>query len=198
MTPSQDFLDQLHDEFGGRFRLRWSVHRQEWQLEQKVATGQIMPPPLINAENSVTEGARYDTYDDAWIRASEGYYFIMSLRHGDRMPCPICGLTVPVPVMETRESECEGCRMHGRDGRYRAAFYPFNHILLEHLHDIDPLNGGPLRVRDRMRAKDLVRKERMFRKDLDDADYAVKFNKTQVEANPMVGYGPKTAPARIE
>jgi hypothetical protein len=197
MTLSSDFATQLHDEFGGRFRIRWSDKMHEFQLEQKVMTGQIMPPPLISDEDSLTATARYDTYDDNWIRARDGYFYVMSLRNGDRMPCPICGLTVPVPVLETRESVCEGCKLHGRDGRYVAAFYPFNHLLLEHLHDIDPLNGGPIRVRARMRAKQLAKNERMLKADLDVADYHVINNRTQVEGNGMVGYGPKMAPARI-
>lgn len=187
-TLPEDFSKTLYDTFHGKYRIRWSDKRSEFQLEQKVATGQVLDPPSINPD-AITP--YYDTYDDNWIRARDGYFYVMSLRNGDRMPCPVCGLTVKVPIMETRESVCESCRNHGRDGRYVAAFYPFNHVLIEHLLDIDPENGGPQRVRARIRAKQIDRKSREFKTELDRSDYAVLENKTQIEQNPMSGYGPK-------
>ena len=185
-VPTQ-FERQLQEEFNGRFRIRWSQKLKEFQIEQKVFTGQIMPPPFD--ENK----GEYDTYSDEWVRASDGYFLVMSIRNGDRMPCPVCGLTVKVPIMETRESHCQGCIEHGRDGRYVAAYYPLNHVLIEHLHDIDPWNGGPERVRLRMRAKQLAKQDRDMKLVLDEGEERTADDRLQLDQVPMVGYGHKTA-----
>ena len=182
MLPSSTFVKHLTNDFNGRFRLRWSAKRQEFHLEQRVQTGQIIPPPI-------DESGRWDTYDDGFVRARDGYLYVMAIRNGDRMPCPVCGLPVAVPVMETRESICDHCRFQGRDGRYIAAFYPLNHVLLEHLRDIDPMNGGPQRVRQRIRARQLDRQSREFKQQLDAAELMVMDDKYQIENRPMVGYG---------
>ena len=182
MNPPSDFIKHLHRDFGGRFRLRWSDKRQEFRLEQRVLPGQVMAPP-------VDEDGRWDTYDDHYQCARDGYVYVMAIRNGDRMPCPICGLPVAVPIMETRESVCDHCKFQGRDGRYIAAFYPLNHILLEHLHDIDPLNGGPQRVRNRIRAKQIDRQTRGFKASLDEAELRILDDKNQINDSPMVGYG---------
>lgn len=188
-APS-DFVSQLDAMFHGRFRIRWSDKRHEFQLEQKVHTGQVMMPPPIDPDAP----DHFDTYSDEWIRARDGYFLTMSLRNGDRMPCPVCGLTVPVPVMETRESMCEHCKAHGRDGRYIAAFYPeWNHILLEHIRAIDPLSSDINRTRKAMRARQIEKMERDNRMAVQMGEDAVIDNKNQVEDNPMTGYGPKTA-----
>jgi len=188
-VPSE-FEDQLDNVFHGRFRVRWSEKRHEFQLEQKVGTGQVLAPPPLDPDSSTD---RYDTYSDEWIRARDGFFLVMSLRNGDRMPCPVCGLTVRVPIMETRESHCEFCRDKGRDGRYVAAFYPLNHILIEHIRDIDPYNGGVERRRKRAKQRpNETKKMDELKQDLDLSDYIVgKDSRNQVEANPMVGYGPK-------
>lgn len=189
MYIPDEFQRELDDTFHGRYRLRWSDKRHEFHLEQKVATGQVMEPPPIDPESP----DHFDTYSDEWIRARDGYFYVMTIRNGDRMPCPVCGLIVKVPVMETREGHCESCKAHGRDGRYLAAYYPLNHILIQHLRDIDPYSSDVNQIRKRMRARQLERIERDRREELDNADYMVQFNKNQVENNPMTGYGPKSA-----
>src|SRR3990167_2836785 len=189
MNVPEQFAQELDNTFHGRFRLRWSDSRSEWQLEQKVAIAKAIPPPVDDSGN-------WDTYDDNFIRARDGYFYVMSFTVGDRMPCPLCGLSVAVPIMETRESVCEHCRFQGRDGRYKAAFYPLNHVLIEHLRYIDPLTDGIERVKVRMRDKQIRTRERLIKSGLDDAEHGVLSNKTQVEQNPMSGYGVKHAPAR--
>lgn len=183
-----DFQADLDEMFHGRFRLRWSDKRGEFHLEQKVGTGQVLLPPPIDPE--VPD--RFDTYSDEWVRARDGYFYVMSIRTGDRMPCPVCGLTVSVPLMETRESHCFNCQLHGRDGRYFAAYYPLNHILLQHIRDIDPYFDTAHNIRKRMKAKDIARREREMKEKIDRGDNAILDNKNQVEDNPMVGYGPRT------
>lgn len=187
-TLPSEFAVALDEMFHGRFRIRWSDKRQEFHLEQKVGAGQILIPPPIDPDAP----DHFDTYSDAWIRARDGYVYVMSLRNGSRMPCPICGLTVDVPIMETRESICPFCRVAGRDGRYVAAYYPFNHILLQHIRDIDPYFDTAHHIKERMRAREQAWKERRTREEIDRSDYAVINNKTQIEDNAMVGYGPTT------
>lgn len=183
------FESQLQDIFHGRFRVRWSDKQHEFQLEQKVQTGQVLLPPPIDPDAP----DHYDTYSDEWVRARDGYFFVMSLRNGDRMPCPTCGLTVPVPMMETRETVCEHCQFQGRDGHYRASFFPFNHLLLEHIRAMDPLSSDVKRTYKAMQLRQKEKWNRKMRAEVDQADYRVTFNKNQVEDNPMTGYGPKTA-----
>jgi hypothetical protein len=187
-TVPSEFQRELDNVFHGRFRIRWSQKKEEFQLEQKVGTGQVLLPPPVDPDAP----SHFDTYSDEWVRARDGYFFIMSLRNGDRMPCPVCGLEVPVPIMETTESICEHCRIKGRDGKYRAAFYPFNHILIQHIMDIDPYFDNAHHIRDRMRARQIAKMARTQKDAIDAADYAVINSKNQVEDNPMTGYGPKT------
>ncbi len=190
MRVPDDFAALLQREFNGRFRLRWSDKRREFHLEQKVYTGQIMEPPM-------DDSGRWDTFSDEHQRAVDGYMLTMVIRDGDRMPCPVCGATVRVPIMETREAHCDNCKNHGLDGKYKASFYPLNHTLIEHLHDIDPYNGGPQRVRQRMRDKEEKRQARLSKASVDEGQERFLDDKIQAMQTPMVGYGPKGAPARI-
>lgn len=105
------------------------------------------------------------------------------------MPCPICGMDVEVPQLETRESTCTYCRVAGRDGRYKAAYYPLNHILIDHLKDIDPERDGPHRVKQRLTARRIQRESRKLKDELDEADAQVIDHKNQLSDTGMVGYG---------
>lgn len=58
------------------------------------------------------------------------------------MPCPKCGLKMSVPELHFGEAICYGCRLHGRDGRHTAAYFPLGERLLEHLRYIDTERGG--------------------------------------------------------
>ena len=87
------------------------------------------------------------------------------------MPCPTCGLEIKVSVLEMKESVCPRCsRMGKRDGRFAVVYYPLNHILLEHLRFIDPLNGGGERVKKHItrvtRERELA-KEREFANEIE-------------------------------
>jgi hypothetical protein len=124
-TPSDEFLARLKEVSDGRFRIRWSVARGEYHIEQKVETAADLP-------------IRISEIDDSLICARDGYWFVFAIRNGDRMACPACGLTIKVPVMEFKEAVCDHCRTKGRDGRYPAAFWPLNDRLIEHIRMIDP------------------------------------------------------------
>ena len=128
MTAPEWFLERLHADNHGRLRLRWSHQHHEWQIEAKRERGAII-------STYVSE------YDDARIRARDGYDIIAAVRPGDRMPCRRCRTTVRVPCFEFGETKCErcGCRM-------RASYWPLGEALLEHLRYIDPFRGGHERI----------------------------------------------------
>lgn len=129
MDAPKDFVTRLNSVFSGRLRIRWSTARGEYHIEQRV--GRAAHPPY-----------RISAIDDSLIRARDGYTFVMAVRPGDRMPCPHCRLTLKVPVMHTAEVICGYCRMSGRDGRHRAAFFPLGELLIDHLRSIDPERGA--------------------------------------------------------
>lgn len=185
MEVPAGFARELNEAFGGRFRLRWSNKREEFHVEQRVSNGRVLEPPT-------DDNGDWDTYDDDYIRARDGFKYVMAVRDGDRMPCPICNATLSVPIMETREVVCVRCRLSGRDGRVAAAYYPLNHVLIEHLRYIDPLTDGVNRVRERIiaanaRVHPLAKRKREF----DEADAKVMDNKLQAFNIPFSGYGPK-------
>jgi hypothetical protein len=130
MEAPTDFTERLDQAFGGRLRIRWSPLRQEFQIEQKVGRAVVAPYWI-------------DEGNDDLIRARDGYDYIMSVRPGDRMPCPSCYLPLAVPVMDTEEISCGYCRLQGRATRVVAGFWPLDtDHLIEHLRKIDPLRGA--------------------------------------------------------
>lgn len=181
MHIPSEFADALHREFDGRFRVRWSPKREEYHVEYKVLPGQVLEPPR-------TKSGEFDTYDDDYIRARDGYDFIVAIRRGDRMPCPHCGLTMKVAHLEMREASCEHCKVRGRDGRYPAVFYPLNHILIEHLRFIDPLRGGPERVLARVRELERQRELAEFRSAMNEIEDATSAYFTRLFDIKSVGY----------
>lgn len=186
---NKEFERELEKAFNGRFRLRWSDKQQEYHLEQRVGVARELMPP-------VSEDGRHDTYDDDWIRARDGYFKIMTVRAGDRMPCPRCGFETKIPVMETRQVSCQLCA-YGKDDpkrqRWIASYFPLNHTLIQHIKDIDPENDGPDRAK--LRAKE--RREKYLKnlrsEALNEAEANLIDNRLQAFNVPMVGYGPKTA-----
>jgi hypothetical protein len=132
----QDFQDKLHNAFDGRLRLRWSNQRGEYQIEQRVARGIVnFPAP--------------DDQDEQ-IRLKDGYFYVMSIRNGDRMPCPKCHHTLKVPIREVRELKCGACEARGQDYRVIAGYYPLDDQLLNYLKMIDPLRGASKEMRARI------------------------------------------------
>lgn len=153
MQVSEEFSKQLEQEFNGRFRVRWSNRRSAYQVEFKVQPGQVLEPPM-------TLSGAYDTYNDDYIRARDGYDFLVEVTRGDRMPCPHCGFDVKLQPLQMREAKCEYCTLHGRDGRVSAVFYPLNHVLIEHLRFIDPVTGGAKRVLAQVRRNEALKRQR--------------------------------------
>jgi hypothetical protein len=125
MEAPRQFVEELERNFGKQLRIRWSNQRGAWLIEQRV--GRRREP-----------GVRISEDNDAQVRARDGYWLLMEIRPGDRMPCPKCGLTLRVPIMDTADVVCDYCRLRGRQGRHRAAYFPLNDILIQHLRRLDP------------------------------------------------------------
>ncbi len=176
------FVERLKTMFDDRLRIRWSNQRGEWHIEYKVGRGR--PASFF-----------VSGYDDAAIRAKDGYAFLLAIRTGDRMPCPRCGHDMPVPVRKLAESTCEYCRMQGRDGRYPAAFFDLDgESLFEYLRRIDPYRGwrhNLHRMADATNDRILKAKEREFANKI---EAITMDNYNQLVGIPSVGYTGKVMP----
>jgi hypothetical protein len=127
MNAPTAFVEKLEHEFGGRLRIRWSCEEDEWHIEQQMGRGTFEVPPDVLR------------YSDMWVRARDGYSFVMAIKPKDWMYCPECHAALMVPVLETAEIKCPRCAKGGREAHYYAAFYPLTDTLLTFLHQIDPL-----------------------------------------------------------
>lgn len=124
------FEERLTKTFDGRLRIRWSVRAREFRIEQKVG-------------NAVLAPIRIDEDRDDLICARDGYDYVLSVRSGDRMPCPSCEWTeLPVPIREFRDIRCPYCASKGKQGRTVAGYFPLDDSLITHLQMLDPLRGA--------------------------------------------------------
>lgn len=135
MNAPEQFVARLESTFGGRLRIRWSVAEQCFHIEQKV--GRAVVAPIFIEESR-----------DDLIRARDGYHPVMTVRPGDRMPCPTCSYQLHVPVLDTMDIRCPYCQLKGRQTRVVAGYWPLNDTLIEHLRKIDPLRGASQELAD--------------------------------------------------
>ncbi len=78
--------------------------------------------------------------DDAAIRARDGYTYVLSIRTGDRMPCPRCGAECHVPLFQVGDIICSYCKMQGKQNHIPACYFPLDSdALIHHLIRYDPL-----------------------------------------------------------
>lgn len=173
---NSDFEARLEREFDNQIRMRWSNQRGEWQVEYKVARGQV--PNVYVSE-----------WDDRLIRARDGYGYLMSVREGDRMPCPTCGSTLKVPLFEVAEVRCDYCVYNGRDGRHTACYFPLEgDSFLYHLRKLDPIRGWRDKIAAEVDANNdanLRAAERKFERDI---EAITKDNFKQLVGIQSVGY----------
>lgn len=148
------------------YRIRWSLKTRSWHLEQRCGSNTLAP-------------FRIDPFDDSLIRAADGYWLVMVLQPGNRMPCPsivarhprqLCGWTVSVPTRVTAEAICTNCRSHGRDGRFMAAYYPFDETLLDWMRQTNPLNHGVQKIDGKTRVMASVEADRRNQRALKEGD----------------------------
>lgn len=124
------------------YRVRWSLKKGKWQVEQYYGAGAL--PPIV-----------IDEADDTLVRARDGYWLVMEFSPGDRFPCPgiiekstnqRCGWALKAPMRKGAEVRCPMCRSKGRDGRTVGAYWPFDEFLLEHLRKHNPETWGVVKV----------------------------------------------------
>ena len=168
------FVKQLEQAFEGRLRIRWSHSTHEFQIEQRVARGLINFPMALN--------------DDEQIRLRDGYFYVMSIRSGDRMPCPRCRYQLVVPVHEIKELSCERCKVAGLEHRVSAGFFPLDDTLITYLKAMDPLRGASRELRAKVDAHN-ERYTKAQRQAVLDRTYAAGAdNFNRIAGIPNVGY----------
>lgn len=125
------FVSRLRSILGEDYRIRWSSIGNDWHIEQRVG-------PRRAVDGVIRED------DDNHIRARDGYWLVMRVRDGDRMPCPDCGTELAVPVRKIGEVLCDWCRSRGLTGRHTAGFWPLDDQLLLELKRTRPENAKEL------------------------------------------------------
>ena len=178
MQPPVQFTERLHREFDGRLRCRWSQQRSEWQIEFKIAPGQVpgMSMPRESQRDSI-------------IRAQDGYALVCSVQRGDRMPCPRCGITLKVPVFEFGQTRCDYCTQQGFKAVFNAGYFPLeSDRLMEHLRKIDPLRTWHKQIVAAVDAQNQRILDEQEQKIINHTESVAKDNIKQLFGIPSVGY----------
>lgn len=173
-TIPQSFEERLKREFDDRLRIRWSNRAGEFQIEQKVGTR--------------VEAPVGDDDEDALVRARDGYAYVMSVRDGDRMPCPTCNYTIQVPYLETVHVACPYCKMKGRKTYIAAGYFPLDDNFITYLRQRDPLRGASKELAEAIDRRNKAMIEAKERETLNNstAAFGEKYNK--LVGIPQVGY----------
>lgn len=131
-TAPESFTKKLESTFHGALRVRWSLKRHCWQIEQRIGRAALAP-------------FRIDEADDSMIRARDGYSLVMSIAEGTNFPCPTCGQDIKLPVREMRDVRCKRCASGKRDESFAGGFFPLDDLFIEHLKMSDPTRFDQLR-----------------------------------------------------
>lgn len=131
-TPPASFVEKLESTFRGRLRVRWSLKRHAWLIEQKVARG------LFPGTRPTRKG--WDETNDKYVQHRDGYIEIMEVRTGTLMECPKCGTELKVPFGTTEVIRCPYCRLRGREPHIAAVHLPLGDQLIDYLKKLDPEN----------------------------------------------------------
>ena len=122
MIPPKEFEKRLREDFDGRLRLRWSLGKRAWMIEQKFR-------PVVVRQ-------KVDERDDAAIRTRDGYTLVATIAPGDRIPCVRCGRTLKIPSMTFKETVCQ-CGVSTT-----LCYWPLGESLLDYLKKYDPYRDG--------------------------------------------------------
>lgn len=175
MHAPQQFVDRLEREFRGRLRIRYSHKEHSWEIEQRV--GRAIQPDRYIPLN-----------DDDAIRARDGYLHVMSVRTGDRMPCPRCRMELKVPFNQTVDINCGFCELKGKQTHIVAGYYTLDgDDLIQHLRRIDPERGASVEL-----ARDADRRNQALEASHEraalDASYGVTQDFNRLYGIQQVGY----------
>jgi hypothetical protein len=174
-TVPTDFARALEREFQGRLRVRWSTQRQEWHVEQKIRRGLADFPADPNGS-------------DEHQRLRDGYMYILSIRPGDRMPCPRCASTLKVPHLEFREIICDFCKFTGKEYKVAAGYWPLNDKLIERLKELDPERSMTKVQRTQVDARNRALEEAQQKHVLNVSLGTAADDFVQITGIPMTGY----------
>lgn len=174
MDAPVEFVKRLDREFDSRLRIRWSLKRKEWRVEQKVGRACLLP-------------IHVSEIDDDLICARDGYAYVLSIRPGTTMPCPDCGQTMDVPALHFKEVVCAWCRFKGKAAQHLAAYFPLSDLLIDHLKKISPERQSKAVTRslDARNAALLKAREREIE---NEGEAAIKDQWTKIAQIPHVGY----------
>jgi hypothetical protein len=177
-----DFVRRLSDTFNDRLRIRWSIAKQEFHIEQKVLSAAL--PPF-----------RISEIDDRMIRARDGYHFVMAVKAGNHVPCRTCHLRCRVPELRTGEIRCDYCGTKQRNPKREfGGYWPLNDLLIDHLKKISPENDGHLKAVIEQDRQD-VRRETTRKRDIfNHIESATYDDKYQLFDTPFSGYTGKVLP----
>jgi len=168
VTPPKAFEQQLQRAFDGRLRIRWSIGKKQWQIEQKYQRMHV--------------GRRIDPRDDQAIRAAEGYTLVAQIAPGDRMKCPRCARIIKLPVMKFAETKCE-CGT-----TVQASYWRLSESLLEYLRKYDPYRGGIQRLEQELLQAEEQKEKLERRTEQNLAEDVAKDTLTQWFGIQSVGY----------
>lgn len=132
MHAPESFVEKLESTFRSRLRVRWSVQRGAFIIEQKVRRG------LFPGHKPTRKG--WDETNDKYVQARDGVVEIMEVRTGTLMDCPKCGHQLKVPFMHSTAIRCDYCRLQGKEPAVNAVFMPLGDALIDYLKSIDPEN----------------------------------------------------------
>lgn len=128
-SAPESFSRALDRQFDGRFRVRFSIKRQTWQLEEKCDVARLPPVEI-------------DPADDDLIRAVDGYSYFAEVAPGTTCRCPRCGRDSAAVVKAFRATACNKCGL-----KSVRAYWPLDDTLLEHIRETDPRRGATERLR---------------------------------------------------
>ena len=174
-TVPAEFSKRLAQEFNERIRIRWSSAQSEFHIEQRVRRG-AHDGPLRNSQ------------DDAGIRQRDGYLYLFSVRPGTKMPCPRCRHELSVPVAKIQEISCASCKLHGREHRVIAGYFPLNDTLIDHLKMLDPERGASQRLNAQVLANNMANQAKLGQAVVDKTTDKMSDDFSRIAGIPHVGY----------
>lgn len=182
MQAPDSFVELLDLTFDHRLRIRWSRECNEWQIEQFVKRG------LFPGQKRPKRGV-WDETRDAYVRQRDGVIHILSVRTGDRMPCPHCGTELKVPFGRTEVLNCDYCRLRGKPHAVPAMFVPLNDRLIDYLKRIDPTSDANQALLEQIdRENEIVEREQIASA-INPTMAAFEQDYRRIVGIPQVGFG---------
>lgn len=121
----ETFERELQSRLGDDHRLRWSSLTERWLIEQRTGRGSFDDP--------------VNDWDDAAIRARDGYTLVCSVYPVPFLICPECRGQVDLPHLTISEVLCPRCTAtEGRRISYFGGYFPLCERLLARLERTSP------------------------------------------------------------